>query len=224
MRSNKLLSSKLKPDAMERPASTLKSNNTFGPSLDGAVRENAEVPEIEAKRLRLSVSPALPKAGLDSIHSANQSADLKQLKEKLQAMMRGRNAAIAVPALPRKAFMNTEVDCGLDSDNNPSSKRDSAWPAMVDDTDGDDVAIVRVQHANQSAVNQQAVGSGGFDEADQDDPETTARERLFVCLEFCQCVRFAESKRGCSGTWQPYQCSPIQAAHVTCCFFFAECC
>lgn len=211
-------------DTMESPKCTDRPPSGFSPApapklrrraISGAekgVSNNTVTSKSDRRFMRISCSPDLPDDTGDGVYTAEQNMELKQLKEKLQAMMRGRDASttVHVTTATTEKSSSPGVSGVPGSDNIDSEQEQSTGPSVVDDVDGDEVAIVRVHRTSHSdSQDHQAVlvnsTADASNEAIEDEPGTAARERLFVCLEFCQCVCFVESKGGCSRTRQPYE-------------------
>lgn len=200
-----------RPQSGFSPAPTPKWRRRTSSGVDKGVSNDTVAANSDRRRLRVSLSPDLPDDAGDSVHTAEQKVELKQLKEKLQAMMRGRGPAATVRATkPETERSSTPDMSGVQgSDDAASQQQQSMKPSAVDEIEGDEVAIVRVHQASHgNSQDHQAVPvpaeSDVSNEAFEEKPGTAARERLFVCLEFCQCVCFVESKGGCSRTRQPY--------------------
>lgn len=133
--------------------------------------------------------------------SPHECVHLNSLKEKLQAMMRGR-APIHADCDKMQTASSESLSEGGHRSLTKQSEPKHGRRKLHDGADGDEVAIVGVKHADcgEARGSQPLALMRDTDvsyEASGDNAGPPAQERLFVCLEFCQCVCFVEWKEGC---------------------------
>eukprot|EP00892_Ulva_mutabilis_P009967 jgi/Ulvmu1/7342/UM036_0002.1 len=151
------------------------------PSVDRELDVAKELPSD----LRLQVHTCNESA-TSGIQAAHDSVQLNQLKEKLQAMMRGRAhvSANSGPVNSPQPTVSADVP-----EHSAAEVQASVTKPNTDGIDADEIAIIRQEHCASDRQPLVVMAETDMSGGSGDELGTSEQERPLVCLEFCQTGR-----------------------------------